>query len=54
MDTKAQFDAVNEVLLIVVQYSQVSNKQVGWNKRVAWIFFFKFNKQVVKFSAAGL
>ena len=38
MDTKAQFDAVNEVLLIVVQYSQVSNKQVGWNKRVAWIF----------------
>ena len=29
-------------------YSQLSNKQVDWNKRVGWNFFFKFNKRVGK------
>ena len=30
------------------KYSQLSNKQVGWN------FFFKFDKQQAKFGAACL
>ena len=32
----------------ISMYSQLSNKQIGWNKLIGWNFFFKFNKRVGK------
>ena len=39
---------IARIFLTTLWYSQLSNKWVGWNKRIGWNFFFKFNKRVGK------